>query len=182
MSKARHAYAKKTKEKKPNNYSNENKNKNKTKKSIIKKFFYLLLILLVMALIAGTCYLGYKKYFINKLDTKTNVSEKIGQMSEIAPITESLKIKDAKYLEANSLKLVSKDQNTTNISLKIRNTSNETHKDIKFRLFLMNENKETITTLDYKIDNIDPNSNSNFIANIKNNLDNCKYYSISLKY
>ena len=182
MGKARHAYAKKSREKEPKNYSNENKNKNKIKKSIIKKFFYLLLILLVISIIAGACYLGYKKYFVKNSDTKTNVSEKIGQISEIVPVTESLKIKDAKYLEANSLKLVSKDKDITNVSLRIKNTSNETHKDIKFRLYLMNEKKETITTVDYKIDNIDPNSNSNFIANIKNNLDNCKYYSISLKY
>ncbi len=172
MSKAKHSYSKRKESKK------------KSEKSFFKKFFICLIVLLLFCILLGIGYFGFK-YFYNdnpyiQIQKKYKDNEQFHKASEIVSITDTLQVKDAEYLEISGFKIKNED-NLYKISSDIENKSNESHSNIDLRIFFFDEKQEIITTLDYKIDNIDANGEISTFATLKRNLDNCKYYSVALK-
>ncbi len=172
MSKAKHSYSKRKESKK------------KSEKSFFKKFFICLIVLLLFCILLGIGYFGFK-YFYNDnpyIQIQKNLKDnaQFHKSSEIIPISDLLKVKDAEYLEIPGLKIEVQDK-LSKISSNVENKSDEDYNNIELRIFLFDDNKEILTFLDYKIDSIEANSSVSTFATLKRNLDNCKYYSVALK-
>lgn len=194
MGNAKHAYDAKSSNKSKGKRTMAKKHSSNTD-SIIKKLSKCILILIIIAIIIGIGYLFHEHYFKNPSNTELVSSEELTssnrnniqnaeeyhEASDIVSISNTLKVKDAEFLKISSVTIdIEKDELST-FSADIKNTTNELYENIELRIFLLDENKEVITSLDYTLKTIKENSTIPVFATIRKNLNNCKYYSVSLK-
>lgn len=178
-------------------YNNKNKsrisNKRKNKNSILILIFIIILIAL------SAFYISYRICFQpnsesvdissddniqdlgDSIEIQTENKEELQKMSnEMVPISSTFKVKDAEYLEFTKLTVNTDKSNFSTVHSDVTNTSSSAYTNLNLRIFLYDDNKNIITNLDCKLNNITANNTKSTLATLKRNLANCSYYSVSL--
>lgn len=184
---------------KSKHYSN-NKNKSKISNKRQNKYSMLIPIFIIILIALGGIYISYKLYFQSNSDnievtSSQDTQDNLGSSTEIqtenkaelqkmanemVPISSTFKVKNAEYLEFMKLTVNTDKFNFSTIHSDISNTSASAYNNLNLRIFLYDDNKNIITHLDCKLNNIKANNTKSTLATLKRNLNNCSYYSVTL--
>ena len=192
MKNSKHHYSKQEKTRISHNSKNTKFYLNKNS-MIIKIFIFTIIVL-------GICYILYKLCFpsnsenleiasssqdISDSDISTEIQiadteELLEMANEMVPISNNFKVKDAEYLEFMKLTVNTDNSNFSTVHSEITNSSASACNNLNLRIFLYDDNKNIITHLDCRLNNIKANNTKSTLATLKRNLANCSYYSVSL--
>lgn len=177
MSNGKHSYNRKSKNK---DSIEKEKSGNKRILTIV-----LLSIFLIVAILVSIFFI-YKYYLKDILVNSNNTldQENLGSYYEPtkkANTEESLTVTGAEYLEITGLYLNTDNPNISTVAAKLKNTTNISYDNVSLRITLLDKDDNVITSLDYKINNIEANGEASTFAAVKQDLSNCVNYSISLE-
>ena len=154
---------------------------NEKQTNILKLSTIIKILLLVLVIITIVIAIYY--FFIHEhiSSDNTNNIQVIYETSEIVSTSEPLVVKGAEYLEIIGVYINSDNPKRSTVSTKIKNNSNETHENIELSITLLDKNDKTITTLDCKINNLEPNEETVTYTALMEDLSNCINYFITIK-
>ena len=150
------------------------------------KIIKILLIPLVLFILLILIYLVITNISHSYVNTDSNIentinSEPVYKISETTSTKESLIVKGAEYLQIIGVYINSDNPKQSSVSIRIKNTSTETHTNLELLIALLDKNNKTITTLDCKIDELASNEETITYCVLMQDLSECVNYSFSIR-
>ena len=148
----------------------------------IKKY---LIIFFTIIFIILAIFLIYNKYKnINSTDAFTSASENNSETKNnlslnLIELNAESEISNYNNLISSGIKIQSKEDNSYKISSSIKNTATVPQEKCNINLKLYNSEKEEITSIDFLIDAILPDSKTTLLTISTLDLSDCSYYVLA---